>query len=365
MVKKSYHKYTNQYHERGFTLLELMVVMAIISILAVLETPNIMSEINIKRAKVAVGETTAIMDAARSYRSQKGVWPGDATCSNALSVLKAASPPYLQGVASVNKYNSPYSTSCTSQTFSLDQNAVDDYDAFLVSQIAGTELVSETEHSVRTTIGLPGSEPALEAKLSRLATGNAELNRMRTTLYLGGNDIKEVNNIDAVSGSFSSGVSSRSLSVKDIAQIAGALTAGTLSVNGESQFVGKTYFKQDAVLGKLVVEGSNNCELGALARDKDGITLSCQKGIWKRTPSARRIDLTAGEVFNACIGNAGQDRANVMEYDYPRYQTVCGSRYCATQSYTFGLVTELGAGFNYPRPSASPSGTYVSVQCVN
>lgn len=365
MGLKKYRQPLGPALSKGFTLLELMVVMAIISILAVLETPSIINEINQKRANVAIAETTAIMDAARSYRSQKGVWPGDATCSNSLEVLKTANPPYLQGISNVNKYNSPYSTSCTPQTFSLDQNAVADYDGYLAVQIAGTEIVSPSIHQVRTTIGLPGSEPALEAKLSRLATGNAELNRMRTTLYLGGNDLKEVNNIDAVSGAFSSGLSSRSLTVQDVAQIAGALTSGTLSVNGQSQFSGKTYFKQDAILGKLVTEGAGNCEVGALARDKDGITLSCQKGVWKRTPSAISKDITAGEIYSACIGNVGQDKVNVDNYDYPRYQTVCGSRYCYSKGYAFGLVTELGPGFDYGRPSNSPSGTRVGIQCVN
>ncbi|HDS1721458.1 prepilin-type N-terminal cleavage/methylation domain-containing protein [Pseudomonas putida] len=344
----------------GFTILELMVVMAILGILAVLTTPSIVDELNRKRANVAISETTLIMDAARSFRSQKGVWPGDATCSNALDALKNASPPYLLGVPLVNKYNSPYSTSCTAQTFSLDQSAVADYDSLLVNSIAGTSIVNATDHRIRTTIGLPGSEPALEAKLSRVATGNAELNRMRTTLFLGGNDIREVNNVDAVNGSYSNQLSSRVLTVQDLANISGAL-----SVAGESQFSGKARFQQEVILGKTVVEGARGCEIGALAKDSTGVTLSCQEGSWQRTPSAKHYYLTAGEMFNVCIGPNGHDKSNVLLYDYPRYQTVCGSRYCSSKGYAFGLVTELGAGFNYLQPAYSTSGAHIEVQCVN
>lgn len=346
--------------ELGFTMIELMVAIAIMSILAVLNTPSMLNEINEKRAFVAVSETTTIVDAARNYRSQKGVWPGDATCSNALTVLKNASPPYLVGVGNVNRYNSIFSTSCTSQTFSLDQNAIADFDGYLVNQIAGTELISALTHQIRTTIGIPGSESALDGKLSRLATGNAELNRMRTTLYLGGNDIREVSNIEAVGGLFSGDLEARTLTVQEMAQIAGAL-----SVNGESQFSSKATFQKEIVMEKIVVEGSDNCQLGAMARDLDGVMLTCQKGIWKRTAAAKIMNVTTGEVFNACIGKFGGDRANVVNYDYPVYQTVCGSRYCTTKTYTLGFVTELGAGFNVSQPALSPAGTSITVQCIN
>ncbi|WNZ87442.1 MULTISPECIES: competence type IV pilus major pilin ComGC [Pseudomonas] len=345
--------------QSGFTLLELMVVLAIISIIAALTTPNMISEINQRRAELTAAETTMIMDAARSYRIDKGAWPGNATCSDAISVLRNSTPAYLAGITVMNKYNSPYSSSCTAKTFSLDQNAVKDYDGLLVNLIAGTEIVAPDVYQIRTTIGVPGSEPALDAKLSRIATGNAELNRMRTTLYLGGNNINEVNTINAVGGSFSGGVQTRTLNVQEMAAIAGAL-----GVQGESQFSGKATFKQGIVLDHVVVEGAKNCSVGAVARDADGMTLSCYKGVWTRTPAARTFELTTGVVFPACTYD-GWDTYNVLNYDYPRYQTVCGSRYCKTQGYTFGLVTEFNAGFDYNRPGNSLPNTVITVQCVN
>ncbi|WP_371929070.1 shufflon system plasmid conjugative transfer pilus tip adhesin PilV [Pseudomonas sp. FSL R10-0399] len=98
-------------------------------------------------------------------------------------------------------------------------------------------------------MGIPGSEAALDSKLSRIATGNAELNKMRTTLLLGGNDINEVGNLNATSGSFAGNVTAQMLTVQQQASINGAL-----AVQGESQFVGKARFNDELILEKLVVE---------------------------------------------------------------------------------------------------------------
>ena len=235
---------------RGFTLVELMVVLGILSLLAVLTTPSYLEELNRKRALVSIDETQQILDAARSYRSDKGSWPGNATCSNALTVLSNSTDRYLAGVSSFNRYNSPYSTSCTAKTFSLDQEAVADWDGYLVNSLAGTEIVDSASHLVRSTIGIPGSEPALDAKLSRVATGNAELNRMRTTLLLGNNNVTEVNKLEAVSGQFSGAVSGATLTVAQTAAIGGLLQA-----QGESQFVGKAAFADEVILNKVAVAG--------------------------------------------------------------------------------------------------------------
>lgn len=260
----------------GFTLLEMAIVMTILGIIAALTTPSIINEINQRRANLTIEESQMIVDAARAYRIQKGVWPGDDTCSDAINVLKSASPPYLVGIPSTNKYNSPYSTSCTLRSFSLDQNAVPDWDGYITNGLAGTEIISSATSQIRTTIGIPGAEVALNAKLSRYASGNAELNRMRTTLLLGGNDISEVKNVSAESGSFNGKLDTVELSVSQLASI-----AGTLSVQGESQFEGKSRFKDELILEKQAADGQVGCETGALARDVKGATLSCQSGVWK------------------------------------------------------------------------------------
>lgn len=260
--------------ERGFTLLELMVVLAVSAVIVAFSTPNYINELNQRRADNAAAETQLIIDAARSFRMAKGVWPGDATCSNALSALSTGSPIYLAGISNDNKFNQPYSTSCTATTFSLDQLAVEDWDGYLANSLAATEIVNAGTHQVRTTIGIPGSEPALDAKLSRVATGNAELNRMRTDLLLGGNNIREINDLTAKSGSIDTLLSE----FVTVAQ--SAILNGTLTVAGESQFASMATFKDSVVLDKVVVANTVCSPNGALARNATGAILSCQSGRW-------------------------------------------------------------------------------------
>jgi len=251
--------------QHGFTLVELTVVMAVLTLLAALTTPSIRDELNRRRGDLTVQETQTLLDAARSYRSQKGVWPGNATCSNAISVLTNTSPAMLVGISTLNKYNSPVTTSCTSQTFSVDQNIVEDWDGYVANSLPGTTIVSVGSSLIRSTIGIPGSEPALDGKLSRVATGNAELNRMRTTLLMGNNDITEVRQILAQS-----------------IEASGGIEAGSLISKGTSQFEGKATFNDLIIMKKVAVEGAACATVGAIARDSSGAILTCQSGAWRK-----------------------------------------------------------------------------------
>lgn len=261
---------------KGFTLVELAVVLAIIGIIAALTTPNFMRDLNQRRANLVIEDTQMIVDASRAYRVKTGSWPGDATCMNALETLQNANPPFLPTTPATNRYGSNLSTSCTATTFSLDQSAIADWDGYIVNSLAGTQIVNTSLFQLRTTIGVPGSEPALDSKLSRIATGNAELNRMRTDLLLGGNNINEVGQINASSGVFTSGVTTQGLAVQQTATL-----SGLLSAQGESQFSKKATFNDVVVLNKIVVAGTGCLDSGSLARDTTGATLTCTSGVWK------------------------------------------------------------------------------------
>ncbi|RQA48923.1 pili assembly chaperone, partial [Pseudomonas aeruginosa] len=99
-------------------------------------------------------------------------------------------------------------------------------------------------------------------KLSRVAEQNVELNRMRTNLLLGNNDIKEVGRIEAVN-----------------AAISGLAEASQLRVNGVSQFNGEGTFQDGISLQKVVQENTSCPKTGAIARSSAGVILSCQSGI--------------------------------------------------------------------------------------
>ena len=60
----------------------------------------------------------------------------------------------------------------------------------------------------------------------------------------------------------------------------------------------------------------------------------------------------------------------MVHYDYVRYSSTCGSRFCEGLnqsyglSYAFGIIMEIGPGFNYPEPYKTPNNVSVSAQCV-
>nr|WP_192963256.1 prepilin-type N-terminal cleavage/methylation domain-containing protein [Pseudomonas fluorescens]CEK42036.1 hypothetical protein PQBR57_0083 [Pseudomonas fluorescens SBW25] len=181
--------------QRGFTLIELMVVLAVLGIIAAYTTPKYIEELNLRRANLTAEDTTQIMDAARSYRVATASWPGGASsCSNAIALLKADG--YLSGLITTNRYNNAVTTSCDTKTFSVIQSAVEDWDGYLTNSIAGTEITNAGSYQITSKIGIPGSEPALNNKLTRVATGNIEDNRMRTTLYMGGQQMAEAGDIN-------------------------------------------------------------------------------------------------------------------------------------------------------------------------
>lgn len=97
----------------GFTLVEIMIVVAIISLLAAIAIPNLI------RARLSANEAAAetairtLHTAAQSYRAVNTAFPAS------LSVLASTTPPYIDsvlGAGSKNGYN--FTITAATNTFS-------------------------------------------------------------------------------------------------------------------------------------------------------------------------------------------------------------------------------------------------------
>ncbi len=102
--------------KKGFTLVEIMIVVAIIVLLAAIAIPNLL------RARLSANEATAIAamrtisTAAESYRAAQSppAYPGN------LSLLSSANPPYIDTVLGAgNKSGYTFSWAGSGNTFGV------------------------------------------------------------------------------------------------------------------------------------------------------------------------------------------------------------------------------------------------------
>ena len=96
----------------GFTLLELLVVVAIIGLLAAYVGPRYVAQLNKSEATAARTQIEAIARALESYRLDNGSYPSADTGLNALRSRPGNQPrwngPYLQKDVPSDPWGNPY-----------------------------------------------------------------------------------------------------------------------------------------------------------------------------------------------------------------------------------------------------------------
>ncbi len=97
---------------RGFTLLELLVVMVIIGLLASIIAPQYFSQIGKSNVKVARAQVEALGQALDQYRLDVGRYPGTEQGLAALRTAPANLPawrgPYLKRDVPLDPWGQPY-----------------------------------------------------------------------------------------------------------------------------------------------------------------------------------------------------------------------------------------------------------------
>ncbi|MEI2418136.1 type II secretion system major pseudopilin GspG [Orrella sp. JC864] len=99
--------------QRGFSLIEIMIVVVIMGVLAALVVPNVLDRPDQARAVAARQDIGAIMQALKLYRLDNGRYPSNAQGLRALSEKPGDGPvppnwrPYLDRLP-VDPWNNPY-----------------------------------------------------------------------------------------------------------------------------------------------------------------------------------------------------------------------------------------------------------------
>ena len=102
--------------QNGFTLLELMMVVAVIAIIAGIAIPNLLNSMNGGREAAAIGSMRTLSTAAEQYRLRQGVYPSDLTDL-------AAVDPALVDSELANGLRNGYNFELTGQQSTFDCNA--------------------------------------------------------------------------------------------------------------------------------------------------------------------------------------------------------------------------------------------------
>ena len=132
---------------KGFTLIELCIVMAILAILAGSATPVFIKRIQIKAGEKTALEISAIEQAALAYYVANNAWPNN---MQALQNAGYLNPSWVTN----NPWQNPYNVSSTQNSFTVSTTVPVEWTS-LVARDLPTSSVSQ--NSVTSTVPSPGA----------------------------------------------------------------------------------------------------------------------------------------------------------------------------------------------------------------
>ncbi len=146
-------------NQRGFTLLEIAVVLVVITILAGAAMPTVAKKVRIAYAQKTAQEIGIIQDASKNYYIDNKGWPAS------ISTLQTAG--YLSSVWSGNNpWGNAYAVSegATPQTFKVSTTMPSELTGAATALLPSSSAVGGV---VTSEIPVPGEEPSLESLVHR------------------------------------------------------------------------------------------------------------------------------------------------------------------------------------------------------